>query len=199
MSFEQSEAERGLANLIRIGTVEDADYENALVRVRSGRQLTGWLPWWTGRAGKDIDWNAPDLNEQVLVLSPDGNFGLGIVLTGGYSAASPPPLPAPERSPEIQKVRFKDGTEITHDREKHIFTLKMCPESTLNVECTHAFVKAQDVTVEAKDVLVKAEKIDLGDTGGPKVARIGDRVHVESGSSAGLWKIVEGSDITRST
>lgn len=40
---------------------------------------------------------------------------------------------------------------------------------------------------------LSAERVDLGAAEGKQVARIGDRVHVMSGSSAGLWPIVEGS------
>ncbi|MQX36811.1 phage baseplate assembly protein V [Roseospira navarrensis] len=46
------------------------------------------------------------------------------------------------------------------------------------------------VTIECPDV-------HLGEEDGPRVARIGDRVQVGSGSSAGLWPIVEGSTIVR--
>ncbi|MEE9357245.1 hypothetical protein [Candidatus Vondammii sp. HM_W22] len=41
MSYELAEIERRLANLIRLGTVEQADYDKARVRVRSGELLTG--------------------------------------------------------------------------------------------------------------------------------------------------------------
>ena len=39
-----------------------------------------------------------------------------------------------------------------------------------------------------------ADRVDLGAPGGKRVARVGDRVHVQSGSSTGFWPIVEGSD-----
>lgn len=42
------------------------------------------------------------------------------------------------------------------------------------------------VTVDAASIALQG--------GGAKVARVGDRVNVGSGSSAGLWPIVEGSD-----
>lgn len=49
------------------------------------------------------------------------------------------------------------------------------------------------IEVEAPKVVVKSADVHLGAEGGPRVARIGDRVNVGSGSSAGLWPIVEGS------
>lgn len=50
------------------------------------------------------------------------------------------------------------------------------------------------IEAEAPKVVVLSDDVHLGAEGGPKVARIGDRVQVSSGSSAGLWPIVEGSD-----
>lgn len=53
------------------------------------------------------------------------------------------------------------------------------------------------IRVTAGKVVVDAPDIRLGGDGGQKVARIGDRVEVGAGSSAGLWPIVEGSDKVR--
>jgi phage baseplate assembly protein V len=51
------------------------------------------------------------------------------------------------------------------------------------------------VTVTAPQVIVDSEDVILGGSaGGAKVARVGDRVNVGSGSSAGMWPIVEGAD-----
>ncbi len=49
------------------------------------------------------------------------------------------------------------------------------------------------IEVEAPKVVVKSDDVHLGAEGGPRVARIGDRVNVGAGSSAGLWPIEEGS------
>ena len=42
---------RRLANLLRLGTIEQVDHPAARVRVRSGDIVTTWLPWFTWRAG----------------------------------------------------------------------------------------------------------------------------------------------------
>lgn len=47
--------------------------------------------------------------------------------------------------------------------------------------------------VTADTVVVQSSNVQLGGEGGKKVARIGDLVHVQSGSSSGKWPIVEGS------
>lgn len=50
------------------------------------------------------------------------------------------------------------------------------------------------LTVTAPNVVVNSPHVQLGGEGGKRVARIGDRVSVTTGSSQGLWPIVEGSD-----
>lgn len=66
------------------------------------------------------------------------------------------------------------------------------------------FFKAFGITISMKDGVVTIEgdfivkgQVDLGDTGGPRVARIGDKVEVLIGSSMGLWPIVDGSSKVR--
>ncbi|MCF8491350.1 MAG: phage baseplate assembly protein V [Rhodospirillum sp.] len=53
--------------------------------------------------------------------------------------------------------------------------------------------------VEAPKVVVESPDISLGGEGGPRVARVGDMVNVQYGSSAGLHPIVEGSDKVTAT
>lgn len=113
--FAAAEMDRRLANIVRLGTVEEADYEKARVRIRCGDMLTGWLPWLTGRAGKDIDWCPPDIGEQVMVLSPSGDPAQGAVLFGAYQDSAP----APETDVNKRTVVFEDGTKVTYDRSAH--------------------------------------------------------------------------------
>lgn len=49
------------------------------------------------------------------------------------------------------------------------------------------------ILVQSPKVIVDSEDIHLGGEGGNRIARVGDRVNVGSGSSAGLWPIEEGS------
>jgi len=113
--FAVTELDRRLANILRLGTVEEADYAKARVRIRCGDLLTGWLPWMTGRAGKDLDWWAPDIGEQVMVLSPSGEPAQGAVLLGAYQDSAP----APETDGNKRTVVFEDGTKVTYDRSAH--------------------------------------------------------------------------------
>jgi len=78
---------RMVENLLRVGTVEELDLPAKCCRVRSGNLLTNWLPWVTHRAGNTRTWDPPTVGEQVLVLSPSGELGAGVVLTGLFSTA----------------------------------------------------------------------------------------------------------------
>jgi len=109
---DASNLQRRLANAIRLGTVARVDYVHARVRIQMGTILTDWLPWVTHRAGPDVTWWAPELAEQVVVLSPYGDLGQGIVLGAVYRNA----FPAPEARETIHYTKYADGTEISYDR-----------------------------------------------------------------------------------
>lgn len=114
-----ADLERRLANQIQMGTVAQADYGAARVRVQCGDLLTGWLPWTTQRAGADRAWWAPEVGEQVVVLSPCGNPAMGVVSGSLYQDAHP----APASSPDISTQVFADGLVVTHDRAAKRTTL----------------------------------------------------------------------------
>lgn len=113
-----NELERRLANVITIGNVTECDYDNALVKV-DGTFPTGWLNWITTRAGNDVDWWAPEIGEQVVVFSPNGDPELGVVLPAIYQNKHP----APDNKPTIRKVTFEDGTTVHYDRQSHLLTI----------------------------------------------------------------------------
>ena len=115
MSFEFSDLERRVAMLIRYGTVAEADYAAARVRVAMGAAVTDWLPWITLRAGNDRTWWAPEVGEQVLLLSPSGDTGQGVVLGSIFQAAHSGPAAAPTMDRRV----YTDGAVIEYDREAH--------------------------------------------------------------------------------
>lgn len=115
MSFDVTELDRRLANLIRLGSIAEADYINAKVRVNIGGILTGWLPWLTGRAGGDRDWHAPEVGEQVLILSPSGELNQGVVLAAIFQAAYPQPVNNKDKHHTV----YSDGAVVEYDRAAH--------------------------------------------------------------------------------
>lgn len=102
---------RMLENLIRVGTVHVVDHAQARCRVTSGGLLTGWLPWFSHRAGLTSDWEPPDVGEQCLIFSPSGEVAGGFVLLGIYSSA----MPAPSNNQDEHVREYPDGARITYN------------------------------------------------------------------------------------
>ncbi|MGE4298905.1 MAG: phage baseplate assembly protein V [Desulfovibrionaceae bacterium] len=113
--YRLAELERLLANVIRLGAVEEADYATARVRVRSGQVLTAWLPWLTHRAGPDATWWAPEVGEQVALLAPGGDLAQAVVLPALYQVAHPAIADVPTK----HRVQYADGASWEYDREAH--------------------------------------------------------------------------------
>ncbi|KLT22528.1 baseplate assembly protein GpV [Wolbachia endosymbiont of Armadillidium vulgare str. wVulC] len=149
-SFAISELSRELANIIRIGVVKEVDYEKAKVRVKIGEFLTDYLPWITSKAGKDRDWSPPDIDEQVVILSPLGELSLGVVLLGIYQQK----YSAPENKKEVSSLTFQDGTKLSYDKDKHHLEIEVVDKITL---------KAGEASIEMtkSGIKLKGSRIDL--------------------------------------
>ena len=106
---------RLIENLIRFGTIAEVQLHPARVRVRTGSMTTGWLPWLAARAGLDVDWDPPTVDEQVILLSPSGQLSNGVVLTGIYSNF----YPANADRPDLHRRTYRDGAVIEYDSASH--------------------------------------------------------------------------------
>ncbi len=148
MSFDIAEIERRLSNLARIGTIAEADYGKALVRVRSDGFTTEWLPWITRRAGGDIDWWAPEVGEQVLVIAPSGLMEDAFVLPALYSNSKP----EPEQSPDKHTVRYQNGDAVTHDRSNGSWLVQCAGDITVQAGGSVTIIAAGPVLVQSPSV-----------------------------------------------
>jgi len=154
MNARVSELERRLSNLIRPGTVTAADYPNARVRVQIGQNTTAWLPWMTHRAGGDRSWHAPEVGEQVLVLSPCGDLAQGFALPAVYQNAHP----APANAATVHRIEYEDGAVIEYDRQAHKLTATIPGEIvatadgdiTVTSQKNIAATATQDITANAQ-------------------------------------------------
>lgn len=108
-----AELERKLENMMRLGTVDQVSGKRC--RVKSGKLLTGWLPWFTQRAGDDSDWWPVEVGEQVMILSPGGDLSHGYVLPAINSTDRPPP----STNHNQRVIRFEDGTTLSYDKVAH--------------------------------------------------------------------------------
>jgi phage baseplate assembly protein V len=110
--FKTTELDRRSSNLIRLGAIEEADYLNAKVKVRVGDLVTAWLPWLTQRAGGNVSWHAPEVGEQVMILSPSGELNQGVVLMAIYQNSAPPNA----NNPDIHRMDYGNGDFFEYDR-----------------------------------------------------------------------------------
>lgn len=102
-------------NQIRLGTVAEVDLARALCRVTTGEIVTDFIPWLVPRAGAVIEWSAPSVGEQVIVLAPSGEVNAAVAVRGIYSNQ----LPAPTSSETLHLVKYADGALIQYDHGSH--------------------------------------------------------------------------------
>ena len=126
--------------------------------------------WAQQGAGRLKLHSVPADNEQMVLENQSGTVGQGSIANW---ATYDQDHESPSDKDTEAVIEFADGSRVTIEK---------------------------DLTrVKSKALHVEAETVTLGGEGGEKVARIGDRVQVGAGSSAGLWPIVEGSDVVSAT
>lgn len=122
------------------------------MKVQAGPIVTGWLPWATNRAGPDRDWRAPEVGEQVVVVSPGGDLEQGVVVGSLYRAAHP----APADSAEITRTVFKDGAVMEYDRQQHFWRLAVPAGGKITLE-----IGPTKLELTAEGAKLIAPRIDL--------------------------------------
>lgn len=173
--LELDEIQRRLFTMIQIGKVHSVNHAKARLRVAIGPEtkdsnekgvITAELPWLTYRAGSDSNWWAPEVNEQVLVLSIAGELTNGVVLPAIYQND----YPAPETNKDVHCVKYADGTSIKYDRAAHTLTIDVNGgDVTLNTTANITASAGGDAKVSASgDVNVDGANINLngGASGG---------------------------------
>ncbi len=182
---------RRLANVVRVGTVAEADYAPALLRVDLGDLTTDWLPWLTRRAGGDVDWWAPEVGEQVVLLAPSGELAQAVVMPALYQSATP----APADVETVRRTTFADGTTVEYDRAAHHLTVTVAgPSAQVAVEIdgeahVHTTGAATVAVDGSADVTVgQAATVDVGTTcdvtAGGKATLTAHQVEIDGGSGS---------------
>lgn len=123
---------RLIENLIRFGTIAAVQMQPPRVQVKTGTLTTAWLPWITLRAGADREWNPPTVDEQVLLFSPSGQLGNGVVLTGLFSDQ----IPANGDREGLHRITYRDGTVIEYDSVAHHLNATLTDGGTTNLIST---------------------------------------------------------------
>lgn len=194
------ELERRLANVTRAGTILEADYSKARVRVKMGKNTTAWLPWVSSRAGGDKTWHAPEVGEQVLVLSPAGDLCAGFVIGGVYKQDRP----ANADAATVSRTTYADGAVVEYDRAAHAYaisipaggkaTVKAGASSTLEVaaDAIRLTVGGTQLVLSASGIqITSATGLNINgavtQTGGPLTSNgIALSTHTHGGVTSGI-------------
>lgn len=132
--------------MIRFGTIAEVDVSAARCRVTTGAITSDWIPWLVPRVGTTIEWSAPSVSEQGLVLCPDGDTTGAVFLRGLYSDL----LPAPVDDAHRHLVRFADGTEIRYDDAAHALDATLIDGGTATITASGGITVNGDVQVNGK-------------------------------------------------
>lgn len=159
MSYEETEFDRRLANIIRLGVVAAIDLTSVppTVKVDIGTDTephwTDWLPYMARRAGQTKNWSPPDLNEQVVILSPGGELSQGLVLQGGIFQDA---FLANGGSQALDRTTYPDGSVVEYDSAAHKLTVSVGTGQVV-VNCSQATVNADaDVKLNCATATVTA-------------------------------------------
>ena len=145
-SFEITELDRRISNLIQVGTVSEADYSKAKLKVKIGEIVTDWLPWLTKRASNDTTWWAQEVGEQVIVLAPSGELTQAVILPALYQNAHP----AIDDNVDVSKTIYKDGTFTTYNRDSHVLTVDVNKDGKVEV-----IIGASTITMTNTNIKLK--------------------------------------------
>ena len=108
---QDSDPDRTIGALLRVGTVQSVDLEAGKVIVAMGDQTTPLIDWLM-LVGDTTLWIPPTVGQQVLVLAPEGDIEQAMVLNGLPSSAF-----APLFLGLVNTIRFKDGAQVSYDPE----------------------------------------------------------------------------------
>lgn len=117
---EIDDDQRGIiGDMVRIGTVASVDLAAARVTVACGDVTSPPCPW-LELAGGFRSWVPPVVDEQVVLLCPEGDIAGGLVLRGVYSDSFPAPL-----STATARFLMPDGATIDYDPAVHKLTVTL--------------------------------------------------------------------------
>ena len=135
-----SELERRISELLRVGVISEVQPEKGLCRVSFGETRVSPLsPWFTRRAGKDKEFWHPDIGEQAVYFSPYGDGSEGFVLLGLFSDKIPLPDGAKEN---LHIIEYEDGTRMEIDRKEHVVQVKDSYGSIIRMADGNIYLKA---------------------------------------------------------
>jgi len=155
---DPTDAQRLIGDLIREGTVVSVDWDAGTARVEFAEDLTtGDIPWLCARLGKIKVWSPPSVDEQVAVLSPEGDAARGMII--GSLSSDAHPHAAKDGS---MRIEFDDGTWLSYNPATGEFTLQLASSGKATIVAPGGIRLVGPVTVEG-DLDLQGEMTATGD------------------------------------
>lgn len=85
---KHDELDRRLNNLFREAKVTKLHADEGMAEVDADGLPSTKIPW-LARAGQSREWDPPTEGERVILISPTGDPGIGMILPGGFSNQFP--------------------------------------------------------------------------------------------------------------
>ena len=148
--------ERLISNIVLLGRVVSTDYKTDLGRVcvqigpEKEKDSMFFLPWLRRRGGLDWEWWAPEVDEQVVILSPDGDLNRAVIVGSlpysklkesiipdsqrrSLEEGEKPPSDSEKKKKELSShvMRYGDKTEISYDKKKHLYQASFTENKTV--------------------------------------------------------------------
>jgi phage baseplate assembly protein V len=166
-----SELSRRIENIIRFGTIAEVDLAARRVRVQSGELLTDWLKWRTDRAGSTRTWNPPTIGEQVMILSPSGELGNGIVMPSIYSDAHD----APSDSADEHVTLYPDDARLSYNHVTQVLNIAGIKDLTISATGN------VNISNDGNAVLNTAGNVEV--MAGGKITHTGNTIDLDGGGA----------------
>jgi len=170
-SFEISESLRRQVSSILFGDVEEV-LEGGWCRVRTDDGcLTAPMPPLRPNGSSGGFYLALSIGEQVVILAPNGDLSMGVILGS---------IPRREKSSEIPLTEgrwsFSDGSQISYDTKSKV--LKVKSEGTISIEAS-----GEEIKLKASKVKIDASILEV--SGDVTANGVSLQTHTHVGVKAG--------------
>jgi phage baseplate assembly protein V len=145
MSGMSDDILRQLTNLIRFGTVHTVAGKR--VQVKIGGLLTRPIPWIAPRAGMTKSWSPPDIGEQVMVVSPNGDLGAAVAIGSLFCDAYDAPA---EANADTVVMAFRDGAVVLYDQAAHVLKATLPADGRVAVTAPGGMTLTGNVTIDGE-------------------------------------------------
>lgn len=139
---------RRIENLLRIGTIAEADFAAKQIRVQSGELLTNWLPWPCEIGRNFTRWRPLRVGTQVILGSVSGEPEQAVILGMLYSQS----LTSPSDDENVDLIQFDDGSYVKHNASDNTTHLHSIGQLSLSSDAPITVTTPQPVSINGENV-----------------------------------------------